>query len=340
MAASSERDSSRDLPAPAGAQAPQPTADYETNIGFRRDGDVNLLPAFLQRYDRPQTRRAYENDLLQFFDADWIGIQAVRSITYHDVNAHIARLESDGYRPSTIKRRVAAIRQFFDWLVALEAIERNPANRQLLRRVRSVHHRDRPITFLTAGQASRLVEQTDEAGEAAPRNRALILTLLHCVLRRSEAAGMDAEHVRPLGRYWVLDLPNTKGGTDQYVKIPDHVVAEIDAMKDYYGIRKGALWRSLSNNSRGRRLSAVSIYNIVHDTARAAGLDQQIGAHTLRHTGCTLAIEAGASLQQVQSHARHKHLETTMVYVHQRDRLRDSAADFIHLGPDDPESDV
>jgi site-specific recombinase XerD len=146
---------------------------------------------------------------------------------------------------------------------------------------------------------------------------------------------MDVEHVRPLGRYWVLDLPDTKGGTDQYVKIPDHVADEITEMRVALGITSGALWRSLSNNSLHKRLSARSVYSIVHGAAVRAGLSDDVGAHTLRHTGCTLAIESGASVHQVQAHARHKKIETTMVYVHQRDRLRDSAADFIRIDETD-----
>lgn len=142
---------------------------------------------------------------------------------------------------------------------------------------------------------------------------------------------MNFEHVRPLGRYWVLDIPESKGGADQYVKIPDHIVEEIDEVRREYGYSKGAVWRSLSNNSRGKRLTPESIYRIVRGSAVRAGLEVEIGAHTLRHTGCTLAIDAGASLQQVKDHARHKKIETTMVYIHQRDRLRDSAADYINV---------
>ena len=42
-------------------------------------------------------------------------------------------------------------------------------------------------------------------------------------------------------------------------------------------------------------------------------------------------IDSARILQQVQSHARHKQVATTMVYIHQRDRLKDSAADYIHF---------
>jgi len=117
------------------------------------------------------------------------------------------------------------------------------------------------------------------------------------------------------------------------VKMPDHVECIVRQMADHYGISGGPLWRSMSrNSSRGKRLSPGSVYRIVKNTAVRAALSDEIGAHTLRHTGCTLAIESGATIQQVQAHARHKNIETTMTYVHQRDRLRDSAADRIDLG--------
>lgn len=286
---------------------------------------------FLQRFDRAQTRRAYRNDISQFFGTEYVTAPDVQVITFVHVNKHLAALEGDGLKASTIKRKVSALRGFFDWLEALEVVDRNPANSKLMRRQRKVRQSDRKVVFLSSWEASELVEATSEAGDAATRDRALIMTMLHCVLRRSEAAAMNADHVRPLSRYWVVDLPHSKGGDDQFVKIPAHVVEEIDLMKEHYGFSGGPLWRSLSNNNRGGRLTPHSIYNIVKQTAARTRLPDSVGAHTLRHTGCTLAIESGASVHQVKTHARHKNLETTMIYVHQREKLRDSAADFIKI---------
>jgi len=304
----------------------------------RRDDSVlqdassqrDLVALYLKRYDSDQTRRAYRNDITDFFGTSTVELSDARQISFVDVNAYLENLADQGYAASTVQRRVASIRGFFDWLVALEAIDRNPAHPKLVRRISKANRSDRSVLVLSAEQAEALLESTSHAGDAAVRNYTLIYTLLHCVLRRSEAAGMNVGHLRPLSRYWVLDLPHTKGGADQYIKVPGHVIEQIDEMCAHYRIAEGPVWRSLSNNNRGGRLSAHSIYRIVRTTADRAGLSD-VGAHTLRHTGCTLALEAGASLKQVQTHARHKNIETTMMYIHQRDKLRDSAADYIHL---------
>jgi site-specific recombinase XerD len=296
--------------------------------------EADLIRTYLLRFDRENTRRSYRNDLASFFQSDLVTLDDARGVTFVDVNRYIERLESDGYASSTLRRRVASLRGFFAWLIALGAVDTNPADRHLIRRISRSGGQDRAITVLTKEQARDLVDAVDLSTASGVRDRALILTLLHCVLRRSEAAAMDAHHIRTIGRYWVLDIPSAKGGSDQYVRMPDHVAESINNHLSYYGITSGPVWRSVSNNSRGRRLSGSSIYDIVNNSAKMAGIGPVVGAHTLRHTGCTLAIESGATVQQVQTHARHKNLETTMTYVHQRNKLADSAADFISLDED------
>jgi site-specific recombinase XerD len=293
--------------------------------------DTDLLPLYLLRYEAVNTRRSYANDLSRFFGASSVTLQMARQITFVEVNRHLEALAAGGARPATIQRRAAALSGFFSWLVALGVLEHNPADPRLIRRTKQVRRRDRVVTVLTREDARRLLDAFDPENESYVRDRTLLLVLLHCVLRRSEARDMDFEHIRPSGRFWILDLPSAKGGADQYVKIPDRVAEALHHHRDHYGYSSGPVWRSLSNNSRNRRLSTTSIYNIVHEASLRAGIAANVGAHTLRHTGCTLAIEAGASIQQVQSHARHKNLETTMIYVHQRDRLKDSAADYIDI---------
>jgi len=296
------------------------------------DPSTDLIPAFLMRFDRDNTRRSYARDLATFYGSDLVTLAMARSVTFVHVNAYLAALEADGKSVATLRRRLACLRGFFAWLVALGLLQLNPADRHLVRRIAPDRARDRVFTVLTREQAKSLLQSVRLDRETGPRDHALVLTLLHCVLRRSEAAAMNVEHLRPAGEHWVLDLPHTKGGVNQTVKVPVHVARTITDLSTQDGITSGPLWRSYSTNgTRGRRLSASSIYMIVNRLAVSSGIAGTVGAHTLRHTGCTLAIEGGATVQQVQTHARHKNIETTMIYVHQRDRLANSAADFIDL---------
>ena len=308
----------------------QPDGGSPLGRAFTPESD--LVPLYLLRFDRENTRDAYRRDLAHFFGSDAVTLTVARRVSFTDVNEFAAGLEAAGRAPSTVRRRLVAVRGFFAWLVALGMLDLNPADRQLVRRVAAVRPQDRALTVLTREQAAALVNAVDLDKETGPRDHALVLTLLHCVLRRSEARAMDFEHLQRAGPYWVLRLPRTKGGADQSVKAPAHVAEAILGLKETYGYTSGPVWRSFSRNrSRGRRLSNTSVYMIVSRLAQAAGLPQGVGAHTLRHTGCTLAIEGGASIQQVQTHARHKNIETTMMYIHQRDKLANSAADFIDL---------
>ncbi len=306
-------------------------------LGRAFDDDTDLVPLFLLRYDRDNTRRAYATDLASFFGSLSVSLNDARRVSFTEVNEYVATLQSRGRAVSTVRRQLVAVRGFFAWLVALGQLPLNPADTHLIRRIPKQNASDHAITVLTAEAAHQLLESVDYQLDTAVRDHALMSVLLHCVLRRSEAAEMNVEHIRTVGPYTVLGLPMAKGGANQTVKIPDHVAIVLRDMIDHYGFHAGPVWRSMSRNaSAGKRLSGTSIYSIVNQHAVKAGIMDVVGAHTLRHTGCTLAIEGGASIQQVQTHARHRSISTTMLYVHQRDRLAHSAADFIRLGSAPP----
>ncbi len=294
--------------------------------------DADLIGRFLGKYERPNTIRIYRQHLVRFFGAKTVTIRDAEAITTEYVNKQIEKAEAV-LAPATVEGFVTAATIFFDWLCAMDAIRKNPANKHLIRKRRKSSGRQRKIFALTKEESQRLLDGTlvgplHSRRNAARRNHAIVLTLLNCLLRRSEIGAMDVEHIRNLHGHWVLDLPETKGGVNQFVKIPLHVMQEIQDMRAFYGIASGPLWRSLGR-TKGERLGIRQIGRVVKQAAKQAGLPPEISTHTLRHTGCTLALEAGATLHQVQIHARHKNINTTLRYIHQRDKLNNSAADFI-----------
>jgi integrase len=156
------------------------------------------------------------------------------------------------------------------------------------------------------------------------------LTIVYGALRRGEVAALEVDDVRPLGRYWILDLSEDAQGSD-YVRIPEVVVEAIERMKDAYDITKGALWRSRSNQNRGAPMSPDAIYKVIRRVAGQAGLDS-VSIDELRRTGLQLALEGGATLPQVRAHGRFNDSTSVARFVEERSsELGASAIEHIEL---------
>ncbi len=300
---------------------------------------MDLLRDFLRRIDSGNTRRAYRADLHDYFDflkLDSVTKEAVGQTTKSDVSAYIRSRRKEEMSTSTLRRRMSALRRFFDWLVNEGYVDRNPA-RTCQIDLSEIEVQDRswenPRSLLSKSDVEALVEATGQAGEASVRDRGLILTILYGALRRAEVAAMNVEHVRPLGRHWVIDLPAGEVRSSAYVKIPKIVIDAIEKVQARYGIDEGPLWRSVSNRNHGERMTPDAIYKVVRRTGRRAGLGV-VNVELLRQTGLHLALKAGASLQQVQLHARVQSVQSVERYADgqsEKGRLSESAADFVFL---------
>ena len=304
---------------------------------------MSPIEQFLETIGSQNTRRAYKMDLCDFFnvpEARALETRRVEAVSWEDVRDYVRSLRADGKSVSTRRRRRSALRRFFDWTVEEGFRESNPARDARLdnsRPSRGSRDSAQPSSVLSKSEVESLIRATNEAGEAAVRDRGLLLTTFYAALRRAEVAAMDVEHVRPLGRHWVVDLPSGSTWSSAYVKVPEAVVEAIDSVQTRYDIEQGALWRSLSNRNRGARMTPDAIYKVVRRTARRAGLTE-VTVDALRQTGLHLALKAGATMQQVQLHGRLQSASSVERYVDLDDhtgRLSGRALDFVNLDIDD-----
>ena len=93
-----------------------------------------------------------------------------------------------------------------------------------------------------------------------------------------------------------------------------------------------AVWRGITGpllaTTNGGRMRPSQLWELVRRLAHATGITEwdRLSAHSLRHTGITLALDAGVPLRDVQDYARHRDARTTRRYDHSRDSLDRSAA--------------
>ena len=315
----------------------------ETLPSLKIDREVVLadpLEQFLTGQLSENTRRAYKTDLLKFFEflnLDKITIHDLRGVTFQHIVGFRNQLALEGYKRTSINRKLSSLKALFRMLVAAGHLEKNPADSTL---VRGYKIDDGLNGKAIATQALKKIQQAiaDEKDKLRQsRDMAIFQLLTFGGLRRSEVSKMCWHDIREDGVFHILNLPDTKSGVDQDIKLQSVVIHYLNEYRNNLEERgyqaEGPIFISLARNrSHGNQLSDQSINLIVKKYALKAGLPLNITAHMFRHTCCTLAIEGGAKPQQVQAHLRHKDLKTTMRYYENREKLTDNASDYINLG--------
>jgi integrase/recombinase XerD len=87
----------------------------------------------------------------------------------------------------------------------------------------------------------------------------------------------------------------------------------------------GALFRPLRNSRRGGREKAITpdgVYKLVRHYSALLGFE--IGAHALRATAATNALDHEADIAKVQEWLGHANIATTRIYDHRKTRPEDS----------------
>jgi integrase len=87
----------------------------------------------------------------------------------------------------------------------------------------------------------------------------------------------------------------------------------------------GPLFRPIRNNRTGTLVKAITadmIYKLVRFYSAALGFN--IGAHALRATAATNALDHQADIAKVQEWLGHANIATTRIYDHRKTRPEDS----------------
>jgi integrase/recombinase XerD len=277
------------------------------------DPDVEAFLALAAARLAPRTVEAYRRDLVHL--ADWLGRSPSEAST-DDLTAYVAQLRADGLAPTTIARRLAAVRSFFRHQVLLGTRTDNPAaNVELPKRRRKL-----PRT-LSPAEVERLLDAAAGTTPRALRDRALGELLYGAGLRVSEAVGLDRQSV-DLEHRLVRCLG--KGSKERVVPIGREAA---ESLRRYLARGRPFLERRLRPelflNANGGALTRAGVFLILRRLAAKAGLEpERIHPHLLRHSFATHLLEGGADLRAVQEMLGHADLATTELYTHVSDRRR------------------
>jgi len=293
---------------------------------FLRLSDVPPEVEWFANLTNKATRRAYENAIRDFMT--FTGIQQAdefRRVTRAHVIAwrdDLVRRERNG---STIRHRLSALASLFDYLCEKNAVTHNPVKGVKRPKNDSLEGR---TPALGDHQARKLLDAPSGATLRTLRDKAILATLLYHALRREELCKLTVKDFTHQRRGVPHLKISGKGGKTRYV--PLHPAAG-GLIHDYLELAGhgsddvGALFRPVSNNTKNGGAKAITpdgIYKLVR--AYSTELGFTIGAHSLRATAATNALDHQADIAKVQEWLGHANIATTRIYDHRKTRPEDS----------------
>ena len=288
-----------------------------------------LLAQFLEhlRYERnvsEHTLRNYAIDLGQFLEhlapADpRTGERReldVRDIDHITIREWMSELRSEQKKKTSIARKLAALRTFFQFLMREGVVEANPA-----KLVSTPRLEKRLPTHLSVEDAVRFIETPDATTDLGKRDRAILEMLYGTGVRVSELVKLDLRDVDFRGR-----MIRVKGKRRKERIVPFGEPALHALMRYLTEVRPAFLNNAPAAerddaavflNYQGTRITTRSVGRMVDKYIKiCAGIHSDISPHALRHSFATHLLDSGADLRDIQELLGHARLSTTQIYTH------------------------
>ena len=185
-------------------------------------------------------------------------------------------------------------------------------------------------TALSKAQAKDMLEGIDRSSKQGKRDYALILMLMKTGLRRAELVSLNRADIKIMDGHHVAVVEHGKGDKRRVVKLRVDVYRALEDYLQARGQEGEALFVSFKRGDHptGSRMTTKAVEQLVKKYAPAG---TELTPHGLRATFATLALEAEASLHQVQYALGHADPRTTERYQRRKLNLDNNAVDVLNF---------
>ena len=264
----------------------------------------------LERSLSANTIAGYASDVQQYFELLRRRSVAPAAASIDDISRFLEDRVAAGVTKRSQARAVSSVKALYRFLDAEGQLSENPCDKLSTPKINPYLP-----TVLSVEEVLAILGSVDLSKPEGHRDRCILEVLYSCGLRVSELVGLkisdiflDEHFIRVFG----------KGSKQRLVPLGEPAA---DAIRLYRQVRNaGPVQKAAEDilflNHRGGKLSRVTVFNIVKEQARIAGIRKEISPHTFRHSFATHLVENGADLRVVQQMLGHESILTTEIYTH------------------------
>lgn len=240
-----------------------------------------------------------------------------RKLSTEDITEFSVSLKNEGLSLSSVNRSISGVKGFYKYLAQENGIADPTTDISSAKLPRKLPK------ALTIDEITRLIESAEREGDPTSlRDKALLELLYSTGARVSEIIALNVVDFSLSftsdGDIHIVKVKG-KGSKERLVPLGKFAVAAVDnyltrvrpALSEKNSKSEGALFL----NSRGKRLSRQSAWQVVLDAAQATGLSGKVSPHVFRHSFATHLLDGGADIRVVQELLGHSSVTTTQIYT-------------------------
>ena len=264
------------------------------------------------------TVAAYRNDLTQFYEFlagdRYSNIHSWSDVTPEVIDEYVDDLKNRDkpYAASSIARKVAAVKSFFNYLHSRNFISSNPTSN-----IDSPKVKKRLPKTLASDEIEYLL-QAPQKGDTPKhlRDTALLNMLYATGMRVTEVVSLQIDDVSVEEEIMIIAV-NEGEDRNRQMALDDDMRFILDRYladgRPY--LVKDPNETALFLNHRGHQLTRQGLWLIIKAYAREADLKSEVTPHTLRHSFAAHKLDSGSDLEEVQRLLGHANISTTQIYT-------------------------
>ena len=251
------------------------------------------------------------------------------SVDRYDARGFVIHFQKKEISPSTICRKISALRSFFSYLLEEQRVDKNPfvglnspKKNKPLPKVLSPHQvvklLEAPLSMKTKNNIKS--KSYDAWIKYMGLRDAAILELLYSTgMRINELVNLTEDNIDFISGTVVVSGKGKKQRLCPLGKYAEKAIqCSIDSRNNILFLlnKKITTKSALFINKQGQTLSARSIERMMKKYLIKCGLNSELTPHSLRHSFATHLLDKGAELRAVQELLGHESLSTTQIYTH------------------------
>ncbi len=262
-----------------------------------------------------KTLKAYRIDLNQF---TFFINENKQDLNKTSISAYITHLHKN-YKLKTIKRKIACLKAFFNYLEYEEVIENNPLAKMKIR-FQEPTILPKTISLITiqtilsaAYQELHNENNTIFYNKVVTRDIAVLELLFASGVRVSELCSLTVENVDLCEGYIKI---YGKGSKERIIQLGNEdVLQSLKRYKQAFSIEENGHSFFFLNRLHNR-LSEQSVRFMINKYVKMSGVPIHITPHMYRHSFATLLLEEDVDIRYIQQLLGHSSILTTQIYTH------------------------